>query len=133
MIRKLVSVALLALLVVVAFASADAALWGRKFLGKQLLQNYLGINKEARAVFVRAWSAPITLSFWDEDGNQVAPVLLDTGAAAWSAGDTVATIAPGDWEQFDCQGMGVRGLYLRTLNAYSTWDSNATAVSLEVW
>jgi hypothetical protein len=123
--RRIVSCLVVALLIgLVASVCIGSSPWGHTFLAKGLLDQAVPIGPVSGTAWVKPWSAAVTVSAWTSAGVRIAP------AASWS--DTVATIAPGDWYPLKFYGVSVARLYVRTLNSYSTYDSNATAVSIDV-
>lgn len=123
--RRTVSCLVAALLFgIVAAECLGSSPWGHTFIAKGLLDQSVPIGPVSGTAWVRPWSSPITVSAWTSAGVRIAP------AASWS--DTVATVAPGDWYPLKFYGVSVDRLYIRTLNSYSTYDSNATAVSIDV-
>lgn len=108
-----------------------AAPWAFKHYDKQLLDGAVSFDITPQVVWVKPWTAPLCASGWTEGGSLIIPAASTTpSAGGWA--DSVLTIPPGEWYPIRTNGAPLKRLYLRTKNAYSTWDSNATAVSLEV-
>jgi hypothetical protein len=134
MIRKIASVLLLlVVLVLLATIASGAGPWGYKFITKGLLDVTLDFEKDPQQINIKAWSAPLLARARTENYLPAVPDARSDVASAWADGDTTITIAPGDWGFIDCQGRHIRHLTLITPNYYSTYDSNATAATVEVW
>lgn len=132
MIRKCVAGLLLAVLALLAVEAVGAAPWGSKFIAKDLQEVTLDFEKDVQLIAIKAWSAPLIARARTDDYDPGVPDARSDTEPAWADGDTTITIAPGDWGYIRCDGRHIRHLTLITPNWYSTYDSNATAVTVEV-